>query len=219
MIAEKYSFYVKKGEYLVRKVYVFEEDGKYYAEYTSDPRVDPKAYPYPCNKSYFDTREEAQEYIKTLIPGDDEINKVISYLNSLTSDQFSKVYDRLDYGIDFPMEEEDLDNRFMNCASDLVGPTRLLLRGLIPLEGMTVRISDISSVKWGGDRIFGMDDSMNSCEVILMDGKKLKPSSLIECWAICVLFDHNYSNRLFPDIHCNFTSSCISKYEKDGRQD
>lgn len=219
MLKEKYSYQIKKGEFQVRKVFILEEGGKDLVEFLEDPRLEPEATSFRCHGPYYDSEEEVQEYIKTLIPTDDEINKVIGYLDLLPARKFKELKERLDYEICFN-DEEDTEGNMLSVMSDLTEPIRLLLSGFLVINGESIRISDIQAVKWGGDRIYGMEETMNSCEVILRDGNKKTPTSLLECWLLCILFGHNYGDRFYPGIHCEFESKFIHKYDsKDGGKD
>lgn len=219
MIREKYSYQIKKGEFEVKKVYLVEEHGKYLAEFLNDPLETPEAFSYKCVGPYFDTKEEAQAYVDSLIPSDEEINKVTSYLGILPADKFKALKERLDYEVDFN-DEEDFDNRMMGVLSEITEPVRLMVNGFLVIHGESIRISEIQAVKWGGDRIYGMEEAMDSCEVILRDGSKKTPTSLQECWLLCVLFGHNFSNRWYTGIHCDFDSKFVQRYDdNDGSKD
>lgn len=214
MIVEKYTYRIIHGEYRIKKVYLLEEQGKYIAEFLENPLENPEAYSYRCDESYFDTKEEAKIYIDSLIPSIEEMNKVISYLDILTEKKFKEVEESLDYEIAF-YKVENPESRMLEVLSEFVEPVRLMMRGFIFLNGETIRISDIQSVKWGGDMIYVMHEEMNSCEVYLRDGSKRKPSSIKECWMICVVFGHNFSNKLYPGIVFDFDSEYIDKYNSE----
>lgn len=158
------------------------------------------------NELFFDTEDAAQQSLAAVIPTDEEIKKVLRFLNNAPEKKkkehdktiktvieddsyiymaiYGKMYDYI----------EDKCMHYLN--SSIIRRLRLLVQQrILNIDGISVPIDNISHVKWGdGDEV---------CKLILKDETEVFCSEKEgdDLWFVKLVFGGNDSDKHFTNLH------------------
>lgn len=155
---------------------------------------------------YFDTEEAARQGLASLVPTEEEIKKVLRFLNSAPKevikehdetiktviDNDSIIYKAI-YGEEYKYIS---DNFTIFLGASTAWRIRLLVQQrILNIDGISVSIDNISHVKWG--------ENDEACKLILKDGTEVFCSEKEgnDLWFVKLVFGNNGSGRKFINLH------------------
>lgn len=201
-IEKKYRVYTE--DYFITEVNgLIDDDGKLIA--AADPG-DKNFYETAENDLFFDTEDAARKSLAAVIPTDEEIKKVLKFLNHAPEEMIKKHDETIktvigDKSYFYKAIYGEMYNYIINKATDflsnsIVGRLRLLVRQrILNINGVSVSIDNVSHVKWG--------DGNEVCKLILKDGTEVFCSGEEgdDLWLVELVFGHNESGKYFPNLH------------------
>lgn len=158
------------------------------------------------NELFLDTEDAAQKSLAAVIPTDEEIKKVLRFLNNAPVEKIKEhdetiktvigdtsiIYKAI-YGETYNYINDHLTH-FLSCS--ILKRIRLLVRQrILNIDGISVSIDNVSHVKWG--------EEDGVCKLILKDGTEVFCSEKEgnDLWLVKLVFGGNDSGREFPNIH------------------
>lgn len=158
------------------------------------------------NELYLDTEDAAQKSLAAVIPTDEEIKKVLRFLNNAPVEKI-KEHDKTiktvigDTSIIYKAIYGELykyitDNATDYLSNSIVRRLKLLVQQrILNNDGISVSIDNVSHVKWGeGDK---------TCKLILKDGTEVFCSEKEghDMWLVKLVFGGNDSGIEFTNLH------------------
>lgn len=201
-IEKKYRVYTE--DYFITEVNgLIDDDGKLIA--AADPG-DKNFYETAENDLFFDTEDAARKSLAAVIPTDEEIKKVLKFLNH-APEEMKKAHDEtiktviVDESYLYKAIYGEMYNYIVNKATDflsnsIIGRLKLLVRQrILNIDGISVPIDNISHVKWG--------EKYGACKLILKNGTEVFCSGKEgdDLWFVELVFGHNESGKHFPNLH------------------
>jgi hypothetical protein len=155
---------------------------------------------------YLDTEEAARQSLASITPTEEELKKVLRFLNHAPEEKI-KEYDetiktviwsesfiyKAIYG---EVYNYVCDNFTDFLDGSIVRRIRLLVRErILNIDGISVPIDNISHVKWG--------EKEKDCKLILKDGTEIYCSKKEghDLWFVKLVFGGNDSDRHFTNLH------------------
>lgn len=184
MQLEATKMFLVNDYYYPEEVNVIKRDGKVFLfSYSVDDE-----YNKPCKGMvFFDTKEAANKYHSDMM-SEFDIKKIKDYIQFVYYNNVEKlesilpdnVYDNYKKG----------KNSFFSCSYLDEAMLRNALNGILNIDGISFRVSDISQVKYGEKWL----------SVILKDGKEVTPKRKIEVFVIESIFGNNNSGMCFKGL-------------------
>lgn len=201
-IEKKYR--VSTGGYDIAEVNsLIDDDGKVIAAAYLD---DNDFYAAEENELFFDTEDAARQSIAAVVPTDEEIKKVLRFLDIAPEEKIKEHDETIKTVIDDKsffymaiygkMYEYVYDNCMDFLSNSFVRRLKLLVRQrILNIDGISVPIDNVSHVKWGEGNM--------SCKLILKDGTEVFCSEKegYDLWFVRLVFGGNDSSRHFPNLH------------------
>lgn len=155
---------------------------------------------------FFDTEDAARQSIAAVIPTDEELKKVLSFLNNAPlkeikeRDETIKTVIRDDSYLYMTLNGEIYSYIVDKCMDFLSGSIARRIRLLVQqrilnIDGISVSIDNVSHVEWGdGDEV---------CKLILKDETEIFCSKKegYDLWLVKLVFGGNDSCRHFTNLH------------------
>ena len=160
------------------------------------------------NELFLDTEDAARQSLAAVIPTDEEIKKVLRFLNNAPVEKIKErdetiktvigdtsiIYKAI-YGETYNYINDHLTH-FLSCST--LRQLRLLIQQrILNIDGISVPIDNISHVKWGEN------DNDETCKLILKDGTEVFCSEKEgnDLWFVKLVFGNNESSRKFINLH------------------
>lgn len=182
---------------------LIDDEGKLIAAADLDVKdfYEPKKY-----ELYFDTEEAARQGLASIVPTEEEIKKVLRFLNYAPNEKIKEhdetiktviddtsIFYKAIYGKEYQYISDNF-TRFLSVSA--TWRIRLLVRQrILNIDGISVPIDNISHLKWG--------ENNESCKLILRDGTEVFCSEKEgnELWFVKLVFGNNGSGRNFINLH------------------
>lgn len=201
-IEKKHRVYTE--DYYITEVNgLIDDDGKLIA--AADPG-DKNFYETAENDLFFDTEDAARKSLAAIIPTDEEIKKVLRFLNHAPEEMIKEhdetiktVIDDKSYlykAIYGELYKYITDNATDYLSNSIVRRLKLLVQQrILNIDGISVSIDNVSHVKWGEDD--------KACKLILKDGTTVFCSEKEgnDLWFVKLVFGNNESGRHFTNLH------------------
>lgn len=169
------------------KVNVIKRDGKVFL-FAYAEEDDDYCKPYGENLMFFDTEEEATKYHSDMI-SEIDIEKCKNYIEYLYRNN-KKELETILPDVIYDNYKRGYDNSFFFSYQDKA-ILQNALKGILNIDAVSFRISDISQVKYGEKWL----------TVVLKNGEEVTPRKEIEVFVIKSIFGENNSGRTFCQLN------------------
>ena len=201
-IEKKYR--VNTEEYNITEVNgLIDDDGKLIA---AAALGDKNFYETEENELFFGTEETARKSLASVIPTNEEVKKVLRFLNNAPEEMIKEHDETIktvigDKSYLYKAIYGELNSYIIDNATDFLGGSivrrlELLVRQrILNIDGISVPIDNVSHVKWG--------EKYEACKLILKNGTEVFCSREEgdDLWFVELVFGRNDSDRHFPNLH------------------
>lgn len=159
---------------------------------------------------YFDTQQEAEEYIRSTTPSPETVAAVMRHFRrdeKAFEEAFNRHFGEGRYHVpDFITErfERDEDEDDLPQGNFLDAIHQFIQEGTLNIDGATFRKEEMKVVKWGdGNDYECFKDKNGECPIliVLKDGTEIHPRNATERWFVFLAFGANYiSDRIYNNI-------------------
>lgn len=185
MQLEKQRMFIVNGYYTPEEINVIKKDGTVYLYSYGIENEDDYSKPYG-DMRFFETKEAADEYYSNIM-SEINIEKTKKYIQWLLENSDDELESILPESILKTWRNRTAQKKFSFWDIQFL---QKALNGILNIDGVSFRTSDISKVKYGNKWV----------SVILKNGENITPRKEVEVFVIESIFGENSSGILYKDL-------------------